>query len=244
MQPPEVLYRFHVENFRAVDRSLGQVGRLLRKSVSEGDGRTESVLVRLYALLLGAWAECRLRKLLYERQGYKDVERDAIVTKDTLLDQWVTTVELAFRRHYSVVRAPLSEATLPHSAHARYRALLELLDQDLRPIIELRNRLAHGQWMYLLNNDNTDVSPTYMTAVKRENPLSLQFKKSLMGYVSNVIHDLVVSKPAFERDFDLHYRHIEETRRNLHTRDYSVYRAQMQEKYKRGKAEVPHDAHG
>jgi hypothetical protein len=59
----------------------------------------------------------------------------------------------------------------------------------------VRNRLAHGQWMYLLNNDNTDVSPTYMASVKRENLLSLQFKKSLMGYVSNAIHDLVVRPP-------------------------------------------------
>jgi hypothetical protein len=235
MARPDDLYRFHVENLRAVDKGLRKVGRLLRRAISERDEKTESALVRLYALLLGAWAECRLRKLLFEPHGFSPNDRSAITRCGNLFDEWATSIELAFRSHYSVPRGPLSTTTLPHSAYARYSSLIDTLRDDLRPVIEIRNRLAHGQWAYLLNSENTDVNPAYMAAIHRENILSLQFKQSLLDHMSNAVHDLVVSRPTFERDFDWHYRHIVEVRRNLHTRDYAEYQVHMRAKLERAR---------
>src|SRR5713226_6689040 len=102
MARPDDLYRFHVENLRAVEKGLRKVGRLLRRAISERDEKTESALVRLYALLLGAWAECRLRKLLFEPQGFDPNDRSAVTGCEGLFDEWAKSIELAFRKHYSV----------------------------------------------------------------------------------------------------------------------------------------------
>ncbi len=236
MKPLKKLYEFHVANLQEIDRAMERVARSLRAAISQGDEITVSSFMRLYALLLGAWAECRLRKLIYEPKGFDDSERDTIRAENTQLKRWQKAVEVAFRRQYKIPKAPITSNVLPHSAHSRYVALSEMLVRDLGSIIELRNKLAHGQWVYPLNKDGNDVAQEQMDALRVENLLSLQFKKRLLESLSAIIHDLVVSKPTFERDFDNHFRIIVETRRNLQNRDYETWAQSMRQKYQRGKA--------
>ena len=148
---------------------------------------------------------------------------------------WLFTIELAFRKRYNIPRAQLSESSLNHSIHSRYTSIVEMVDLDLRSIVEVRNKLAHGQWRYPLNSDNNDVSQEHMDSLRKENILSLQYKKQLINHLSNIIHDLVVSKPTFERDFDRHYMFIVNTRMNLKSRDYNDYKEKLIEKYEKGK---------
>ena len=236
MKPPKKLYKFHVANLREIDHAMERVARSLRVAVKEGDETTASSFMRLYGLLLGAWAECRLRKLLFEPTGFDITERQAILAKNTQIEQWQTAIELGFRRQYKVSKAPLTVDNLSHSAFTRYTTLLAMLTNDLRSVIELRNKLAHGQWIYPLNNEGDDVAQEQMDALRVENIMSLQFKKALLTSLASAIHDLVVSRPTFERDFDSHYQHIVETRRNLQKRDYQAYVDKERQKYKRGQA--------
>jgi hypothetical protein len=235
MKPPEKLYQFHVANLREIDHAMKRVARSIRAAVSREDASTASSFMRLYALLLGAWAECRLRKLIYEPKGFGNLARDAIRGESTQLEQWQMAVEVAFRRQYNVPKAPLTVHTLPHSAHSRYADLSDMLAGDLGSIIKLRNKLAHGQWVYPLNSAGNDVAQEQMNALRAENLLSLQFKKSLLESLAAIIHDLVVSKPTFERDFDDHFQMIVEARRNLQSRDYKSWAESMRQKYQRGK---------
>ena len=236
MKPPEKLYHFHVANLQAIDAAMERVARALRDAIARNDTQTVDAFVRLYALLLGAWAECRLCKLLFESTGFIQQARADILEVSHQLDRWHKAVDTAFRTCYGVPRAPLSERSLPYSAFARFTAIQEALDDDLQGVIQLRNKLAHGQWAYPLNDRGDDVAQEQMDALRVENLLSLQFKKTLLSYLCDTIHDLVVSRPTFERDFDAHYRLIVETRRNLRTRKYQSYERQLREKHLRGRA--------
>ena len=127
--------------------------------------------------------------------------------------------------------------TLPFSAAARYSEIVNLLNTDLKVVIELRNKLAHGQWEYPLVTDGNDVSSDLKKLMLAENLLSLQFKKSLISAVLNIVNDLAVSPPTFERHFDNHYRLIVETRRNLEMRRYDKYVLSLITKRQRGIAQ-------
>lgn len=234
MRTPEKLYEFHVENLRAIEAAMDRVALSLRRAISREDKETISSFTRLYALLLGAWAECRLRKLIYEPTGFDDQDRSLVTSQSTQLERWQNAVEIAFRKHYDVGSATLSDSTLPHSAFSRYSTILDMLGNDVRATIELRNKLAHGQWAYPLNSEGNDVAQEQMDALRCESLLSLQFKRAALSYLSDAIHDLVVSRPTFERDFDKHYRNIIHMRTNLQTRDYESWAKQMREKYSRG----------
>jgi len=112
MKPPGKLYQFHVANLQEIDRAMKRVARSLREAISKGDEITVSSFMRLYALLVGAWAECRLRKLIYEPNGFDSSEREIIQTKGTQLKQWQTAIEIAFRKQYKIPKAPLTANNL------------------------------------------------------------------------------------------------------------------------------------
>lgn len=230
----EKIYKYHVVNLRSIEIALKHIAISGRKAISTKNEKAEESFVRLYAFLLGAWAETRLKKLLYERNGFDDIERDKICNERTQLDQWLKAVEVAFRKHFGIPHAPLSNKTLSFTFFTRYEELKNILNQDLRSIIEIRNKLAHGQWIYPFNSEGNDIDEEKFRRLKEENILHLQFKKELMVQVAQIIHDLVVSLPTFDRDFDIHYKQIIQTRNNLKNRSYLKYRNLMIEKYQRG----------
>jgi len=231
---PHSLYRYHVENLRAIDVALKKIALSLRRAIAVDNQKEIYAFTQVYALLLGAWAEVRLNKLLYEPNGFNDDERRQISQCNTLLERWEQTVEIAFRKQFGVIKAPLSEKTLPYTAYARFQAIMQMLGQDLRAVIELRNRLAHGQFMYAFNSEGSNISQIHTGMLRQANLLGLQFKKKLLSQLADIIHDLVVSLPTFERDFDVHYKAIVQTRQNLRTRDYNAWAQQLREKYLRG----------
>jgi len=228
------LYKYHVANLRSIQTAIKSIALSTRRAIAEEKQQSTDSFVRLYAFLLGAWAETRLNKLLFEPISFQEAERQLILSKSTQLEKWQIAVELAFRKQYTIPFAELTEATLPFTAFARYSVILDILDKDLRSAIEIRNKLAHGQWIYPLNNDGTNVEPEKFKKLKFENLPSLQYKHSLISSIAEIIHDLIVSVATFERDFDIHYKNITTTRNNLKNRKYSEYANKLIEKRKRG----------
>ena len=233
-KPDYKLYHFHVCNLRSIEIAIKNAALSTRKAISEQNQNAITSFVRLYSFLLGAWAETRLSKLLFEKNGITPDERNIVLSQQTHIDRWHKAVEVAFRKQYNIPSAPLTEKTLPHSSYSRHASLVDILDNDLRSIIEIRNKLAHGQWIYPLNNDGNDVETEKYNSIHQENLLALQFKMSLIQSLASIIHDLFVSLPTFERDFDQHYRQIMTTRTNLQRRKYDEYEKMLVMKRQRG----------
>jgi hypothetical protein len=225
---PSKLYKHHVANLRELDIALSNVARLARSAIASGDPqRSLRTLLRMYSLLVGAWAECRLRKLLHEELGFNDAERSHVQSQSTQLEQWQETINLAFRKHYNIRKAPLNEHVLGVAGAARLGALQKVLTNELRIVIELRNKLAHGQWIYPLNNEGTAVEPEKYQLINKENLQSLQYKLALSGHLADAVHDLVVSPRAFERDFETHFRKLYQVQTNLRAKSYAKYEAAL-----------------
>lgn len=227
------LYNYHSTNLSAVQRALTHLALSIRHSIARQQVSTEESLVRLYTLLLATWAEARLVKLIHEKRAFTVEERAHLLDEPSQLACWKATVRKAFQKHYKTRK--LSETTLGVANYARHTRIQEILDSEFDLIISLRNRLAHGQWVYPLNNTRNAVATTYMAALKRENFGRLQQKKNILFHVSEIIHHLVVSKPWFETAFDVHYRAILDATRNLEKRSYSSYREQLRAKLQRGR---------
>jgi len=198
--------------------------------------RSLRALVRLYAFLVGAWTECRLKKLLYEEFGFSEVERTKILEKSTQLEQWQETVDLAFRKHHKIPKAKLDERALGVSHAARRTALHNVLNEELKILIEIRNKLAHGQWVFPLNNSGTAVEPEKYRLINQETLQSLQFKFALISHLADATHELVVSPPTFERDFEAHFSKLFQVRTNLITRKYEKYEHSLVESRRKARS--------
>lgn len=229
----EDLYKTHVLNLRAVGDGLARIERELNSAIASQDAAKDT-LIRIFLLLAGAWTECRLRKVLYESSGFGPSDRQIIEGQRTQADRWRRALELGYRKRYNVRRIAISEHSVGATAWLRYEAIDRLIKDELEPLIEMRNTLAHGQWVRPLNSDETDLQVPMLVALKRENALSIKFKLTLSTHIAELIHDLVAAT-SFERDFDRHYQGITSTRLNLRERSYEDWERRMIEKYKRGR---------
>jgi hypothetical protein len=228
------LFKYHVENLRLVDTAIESVGRELRAAVARNDEHRTEVFLRLKALLLSAWAEARLAKLLHEPAGFTSAEREQIRQKGTHIERWLEAIEVATRRHYGVAGA-LNQRTLRFEEHARYQSLSGSMRNRLQPIIELRNKLAHGQWAYPLNTEGTAIAQDEMDALRTLNALKLYFIQQMIVHICDAVHDLAVSRATFERDFQRHHKLLEQAVANFDSRDYERWALQQRESWKRGR---------
>jgi len=180
------LYKYYVENLKSLEIAIKSTALSARKSISEQNENSIQSFVRLYAFLLGAWAETRLGKLLLERTGFTKHERREVLREHTQLDQWNKAVDMAFRKYFRVPRAKLEPPNIPHTASHRYLSLKETIEVHLSPVILVRNKLAHGQWIYPLNSDASNVenekyipvSYTHLTSIQ------IQYCQNLSRYHS------------------------------------------------------------
>ncbi|MNK86674.1 hypothetical protein D3C87_1065920 [compost metagenome] len=220
------LYSYHTANLRALKAAKGQIASLAKAAISTNRTAELTSLLKLNAFLIGAWAEVRLQKVLHEPSAFTAIERAAVSSKKTQLDQWKMLAEVAFRKHYHIVQAAPMR-TLPFTARARFEEILKLFDNELSVVITVRNKLAHGQWAYALNGANDAVEQGIMKELRRENFLSLLFKDALIACIADIANILVVSQPTFERDFDRLFAALEQLQSNLKNRQYTKYAAML-----------------
>ena len=116
------LYRYHVANLRSIERALGQVQLLCRDAIRKDQQSLVGSLLRTHILLVGAWTECRLKKLLFENNGFQPTDRTHIRKQRSQEERWRAAIDIGFKRRYKLRR--LSRYALEHTASARRQAML------------------------------------------------------------------------------------------------------------------------
>ena len=78
----------------------------------------------------------------------------------------------------------------------------EVLDNYIAPFIELRNKLAHGQWHVALTNDGTDKNPEMTATVWTLSKKELLLMKAITQATVRLFGMLIAGKKQFESEFD------------------------------------------
>lgn len=226
------IYKYHVANLKELELALNHIERLAKKEIATKDAQNSlTSLLRLYTFMLGAWAEVRLKKILYEFQGLNDEERTFILNKSKQIEQWQAIVELSFRKNFQIPKADL-EQNLKRKDIAAYQKYIEinrLINEDLRIIIEIRNKLAHGQWKYPFSQECKIDTDKYQL-INKENLLSLNFKYKILKTLAEMIHYIIISPKTLDRDFNHYYRKISGLKNQLDNRKYETYKNSLIEK--------------
>lgn len=156
--------------------------------------------------------EVKVLKVIYEYNAFTDSEIGTILNA-TLQDKWVLALNFAICKAYGVPVINESEvikSRLSFTSRLRYLELLRIIKEIFTKSIEVRNRLAHGQWEYAFTNDLKNISSAITGRLKTERIINLQLNIKLFKSLAELINSLAVSPLTFERDFDLHYSRIEQ----------------------------------
>ena len=204
----------------------------IRKAIATKDEKTVQSLSRHFALALGMWSEVLLLKVLHERSAFTFDEIDQTL-KIGAIDRWKELVRLCFRKHFHVT--DLNVLTLRHSRFSQYKTLMETLENELLPIINLRNRLAHGQLRYTLGDSCSSIDERLMQQLRRENILTLQLKRRILFYISRIVRSLAIWHPKFDDHFDRYYSVVVCSTHMVKTSKYKDYCEELIARSARGR---------
>lgn len=173
---PVSMYDAHKANYLSVSSALTQIERAANDVLRRGDSPAAEAFTMTQMLLVAVKAEARLQRLIYTPDWLSERQRAYVKGASTRLGMWQRIIEAGFRSKYGKRKRKIPlEDQLDHTAATRYRTLLEVLDQDLREVIEIRNKLAHGQWIYGLTDDGR-VSSELTKRLRTTNTLALRFQ--------------------------------------------------------------------
>jgi hypothetical protein len=233
---PINMYECCVENQKQIGQSMDYLSRTIHAAIATNKSSAEiDSLIRLQILTLGIWAEARLQKIMNEPNSFTDTERSIIRgNRRSKIDQWKVTVDLAYAKSRSLpVAYPINVNSLSLDDQNHRQIIHDILDQELKEIIEIRNKLAHSQWAYPLNSNNSNINTQAQIFIQNENILTLTFRYNLLVSITNIIRDLVVSYPTHRRDFSKIIQQLSQDRINMKTRKYSKYQANLRQSYQK-----------
>jgi len=218
-----------------IDTAIKSVQRTLRDYISIEQEYNVYVYTKILSHLINTWAEVRILKLIYEHDAFQQTEISSILNCNTLEEKWTMALNYAFMKSYSISDInKILDISTPYTPRTRYMALIDIIHNELLESYQVRNRIAHGQWKYAFNKELTGINSDLTRKIRTENILMLQYKLSMFKSLAQIIHDLAISKPTFERDFDTNYNNIERQKKYYHNHDYQDYVKKRVEKKKRG----------
>lgn len=193
--------------------AITHLNRFHLRSVRKGTKVNELELDNIFAkMILPLWVsplEIQLNILLHKHSIFDPLASDPKFHRKSEIEKWTVLLETATRVAYSISPSrPLSVTTLGDTAYHRFEKVSATIKSDIEPYIQLRNRLAHGQWAIAFNelgiDKNNELTQKAWTLSKKDLMLLKIFIKNL----PLLINELATSKKAFEQTYDKHMDRI------------------------------------
>lgn len=228
------------KNKARLKRTLTQVKRALNQAIKENNEEVSSYNIRFYIILQVAWLESTLLYLIFHHQKQVNQHtRENILNEKTQVGKWNYLIEYFVRQYYlnGKTSKEFNLANVSHSVLNRYDYLKKLLHEEVKEFIEIRNKLAHGQWSVVLNSDLTGKSQDLTTKVWTLTKKETWHATNIIVNFAKLMEKLIMSKNAFESSFDDLVRAIETTR-NLHGPNFQKVIDDMHKSWSKVEVEI------
>jgi hypothetical protein len=224
----ENFYHQHCENIRMLEIAISTVQSSLRDSIRKNEKNKVDVFTRLLAQLVSSWIEVRVLKLIYEPNAFTDDQITEILKINVLNERWKKALLFSYSKSFKILDPSKIQ-------DKRYDYLTDLIKSDFLESNQIRNRLAHGQWKYAFNKDLTAINNDFTDRIENENIMKLQIKLNIFKDIAQIIHDLTVSKPTFDRDFSRYFNRVKENKNHYENRCFEKYKENLINSHERGK---------
>lgn len=197
------IFRASVTNLRELKKQRTNIKRLFNQSIKQNDNSAFSALTKLYALLYSSFAELCFLKVIHTPYGFSEDEINQITRERNLEQKWIKCLELAFSRINNIANAG--------EIQNKKQILTRHINQFIIEPSQLRNKIAHGQWMVALNNDNTATNQITTDRIKNLDFVKTDILFSVYEKIGQAVEDLIESPTkAHFNDFYSHMTELDE----------------------------------
>lgn len=199
------IYIASVKNVRELKKQRISLKRLFNKSILANDHSSFSALTKMYALLYSAFAEVCFLKCINTPYGFnadeiRQIKKDTNNRERNLEQKWGKSLELAF----------LKINNLSNTGEIQNKKLIynRLVNQYIIEPSQLRNKIAHGQWLVALNSESTAINTETSKKISQLDFVQIDIHFDIYEKIGQVLEDLIES--PHKAHFNNFYNHITE----------------------------------
>lgn len=196
------VFNASVENIKEVKRQRSRIKKLFNNAVLKNDLGTISLLTRLYALLYSSFAELCFLKIIHTPYGFAETDIAKIRAERNLEQQWGKCLELCFDR--------INNPTNATDIQRKREQLINHVQKFVIGPSQLRNKIAHGQWIIALNNDNTALNAQTTARIAALDFVQIDVLFGVYENIGQAVEDLIESpRKAHFNDFYVHMANLD-----------------------------------
>lgn len=235
----KTLYEKHKKNHDDITVSFDNLLQNLLQSIKKSDKPHIKTNTRLLIFLLGTYAETFLNSFLYElhyqtqNPYFTENEIRNILNIKEQEKRWHYIIKLSMEK-----KLKKNYDELERVERLVYDDILHTFIEHIVPIIRLRNKIAHGNWTYIINGADEIVSNevTIIEALHKENYLSIKHKKMLLIKLKELLIALISGNETIYEAYNKAYPNIQNISREINDigfKKFSEWEKQQQLTYQK-----------
>lgn len=192
------LYVLQSKNVRKLKKVEANLVRTINTYLKKNDSFQVELNTKLYALVYCTLSEAQFIQIVNTPDGFMDTEIEKIKAeknRNGVVKAWELLFDMAFEK---VNVNWKTDADL----QSRRAELQNILDNYIKTPSELRNKIAHGQWDFALNRENTGENTSKTLELKKLTVIKITIWSEVHQFLGLIVRDLIQSpKSGFHRNY-------------------------------------------
>ncbi|MEH6992825.1 hypothetical protein V7075_08935 [Neobacillus drentensis] len=229
------LYKQQCQNVKLIESAYDSIEKKVKEAIKTEDKNEEVVFTRLLSNITVIWMEASILKICYDNNYFTEEDILKIRESQSLEQRITSLINMAVcKRHNIPFTRKQLDTELKYTERARYKGLIQLIQEDFTESINIRNKIAHGQWKFAYSNGSNALDEIVTAKINSENIVGIQLKRNLFKNLMELIQHIAVDFDKYDSTFDVMYEKIEGYKHNKEGRNYKEYKNKLIESYKRG----------
>lgn len=182
------LFRAQTSNVKELEKAWRITKISINNSLKNSQIIEANVQTKILAIIYSAWTEALFSKLIHTPHGFELSEIAAIKAEDNVKNKWLKCLDLA-KNKIDLSASGISSVDFQNIINHT----IQLINDYIFVPSQLRNRVAHGQWVTALNGSNTNVSLPLTQALTDLNIVTLDTHKIACLGLAEIIRYIVES---------------------------------------------------
>ena len=171
--------------------------------MKKNDAFQVEIKTKLFALLYCTISEAQFIQILHTPNGFTYPEIERIKNQSSIVESWKLMIDLAMNR--------VSDWNDNLDFSGRRNNLHEIIRIYIEEPQGLRNKIAHGQWIYVLNSQNTRENKEITDKIDALDVVKITIWAEVHQYLALIIRDLVQSpRIGYHNNYWIHIVELEQ----------------------------------
>lgn len=187
------IYEASCKNLREIKCRAKTVKRMINRAILENRKDEIITLTKMYVLIYSAFAEVSFLKLIHTPYGFSEDYIEEIQKQRCLEEKWLKCFDLAFSKI-------VNESKLGDINNKKQKLKRILLEYIIEPS-QIRNKIAHGQWLIAFNNQSSSINNATTEKIKNIDFVKIDILFNIYDKFQICIEDLI------ESPYKAHYKY-------------------------------------